>query len=137
MSTVSEIVNGNVISFRSKAVNDNNFYYGRVIGIVTSEIAKSYVDIYTWNSSVQSADSTVPAVDLQTFLLIQLLEKIDDTTKYIIPFSKDWINEASLSIIATDRTALIKVYDVDSANVQDVLNVLATAGFRAKVESLT
>ena len=136
MPNIEDIVIGNVISFRSKAVNDNNFYYGKVIGNVTAEIAKTYADVYTYNSSVQSADINVPAVDLQSFLLMKLIEPVDDATRYIVPFSTDWINVPTLSIISSDRIALIRVYDTDATNVQDVINILNTAGFRAKVDSL-
>lgn len=137
MPTIDDIKMGSVISFRSKAVNDNNFYHGKVVGFTTSEIAKSYADIYTYNTSVQSADNTVPVVTLQTFLMMQLIEPVDNTEKYLIPFSLEWISTPTLNIIASDRIALVKIYEVDEANIQDVINVLASAGFKAKVDSLT
>lgn len=136
MSQLSDIVIGSTISFRSKAVNDNNFYYGKVIGINTAEVAVTYTDIYTYNTSVQSADLTVPDADLLSFFLIKLIEPVDNTTRYIVPFASDWINLPTLSIISTDRIATIKVYDVDESNVQDVINLLATAGFKARIDSL-
>ena len=128
---------GNNISFRSKAVNDNNSYLGKVIGMVNVDIAKTHADVYTYNTSVQSADINVPAVELQTFLLINLTESVDNTDRYIIPFALDWINESTLSIISSDRIAIIRVFDVDDTNAQDVINLLKTAGFKARVDSLS
>ena len=135
MASVADIVIGNTISFRSKAANDNNYYNGVVLGIANSEVAKTYYDIYTYNSGVQSADSSVPEVALQEFLIIKLLEKISDETKYIIVMSKDWILEESLVIRLTDKTASIIVYDVDATNGQDVINLLKANGFKARISS--
>jgi hypothetical protein len=135
MPTINDIVIGGTISFRSKAVNDNNFYYGKVNGKVSSDIAVNYADIYTYNTSVQSADPAVQSVDTQTFLIMRLIEPVDNSTKYVIPFSLDWINEATLNIIASNKTALIKVYEVDNNNVQDVINLLKTGGFKSRVEA--
>jgi len=137
MPTLDQIVIGSNISFRSKAVNDNNAYLGKVIGMVTADIAKTHADVYTYNTSIQSADINVPAVELLTFLLIKLTEAVDGTTRYIIPFALDWINIATLNIISSDRVAIIRVFDVDSTNSQDVINLLKSAGFKARVDSLT
>lgn len=136
MSTsVDDIAIGNTISFRSKATNDNNHYYGVVSGIVNSDIASSYTDIFTYNSNAQAADQDIPDVTLQSFLIIKLIDKINDTSKYIIPFSKDWILEESLTIHLTDRTATLIVYEVDSSNGQDIINLLKANGFKARIKS--
>lgn len=133
MSVVADIALGNTISFRSKSVSDNNYYHGIVLGINDYELAKTYADIYTYNSNVQSADQDVPEVELQSFLIIKLIDKIDDTTKYIIPFSNDWINEESLVIHQTNNLAVINVYECNSSNGQDVINLLKANGFKARI----
>jgi hypothetical protein len=133
MSVVADIVLGNTISFRSKSVSDNNYYHGIVLGVNDHELAKTYADIYTYNSNVQSSDHDVPEVELQSFLIIKLIDKIDDTTKYIIPFSKDWINEESLVIHQTNNLAVINVYECNTSNGQDVINLLKANGFKARI----
>lgn len=135
MPLVSEVTIGDKISFQSKAVNDNNNYFGEVIGEVTSVVAQTYSDIFTYNFSVQSADQSVPEPNLQKFLLIKLLEPIDNSDRYIIPFSTDWIRAETLNIHATNSAALIKVYEVNNVNIQDVLNLLISAGFKARLDS--
>lgn len=135
MASLSDIVIGSTVSFRSKAANDNNYYHGVVLGIINSEVAKSYSDIFTYNSSVQSADSAVPDVSMQSFFIIKLIDKINDTSKYIIPFSKDWVSVESLIIHLTDKTATITVYEVDATNGQDVINLLKANGFKARIAS--
>ena len=136
MAAISDITIGETISFTSKAVNDNNFYYGIVVGEVTSAVAKQFDDITTYNTSVQSQDATVPDVTLQTFLLIQLLEAADNSGKFTIPFSTDWINVATLSIVATQNNATITVYGVNASNIKNVLNLLIANDFPAKCVSL-
>jgi len=135
MPQLSDILIGSTISFASKAANDNNSYYGIVNGILTSELAKQFDDIYTYNTSVQSVDPTVPDVKLQRFFIIQLLEKVDNSPRFTIPFSADWINLPTLKIIATQNTADITVFGVTSANAQDVINLLMANGFNAKINS--
>lgn len=137
MAEISDIIIGTTVAFQSKAVNDNNFYTGKVIGTVTSLLAKTYTDIYTYNTSVQSADANVPDANLQTYFMIKLLEQVDNTDKYVIPFSADWINLPTLKIIATDRVATIKVYEVDTTNIQNVIDLLMAGGFKARVELLS
>lgn len=137
MSDIADVEIGSVIQFQSKAVNDNNYYHGTVIGTVNYKVAKRYTDIYTCNTSVQSADPTVPEVELETFLLIELLEVANGETRYTIPFATDWINLTTLNIISSNRIAIIKVYDVDASNSQDVIDLLMTGGFKAKIDSLT
>lgn len=132
---LTDIARESTISFQSKAVNDNNFYLGKVVGIVSADIAVKYGDVYSYNTSVQSADATVPDVELLTFLIIKLLEPIDNASKYIIPFAEEWINLQTLEIINSERITTFKVYDVDSSNYQNIIDLLFTAGFKAKVES--
>jgi hypothetical protein len=136
MPQISEVVIGDKVSFQSKAVNDNNNYFGEVIGEVTSVVAQTYSDIFTYNFSVQSADANVPEPTLQSYLLIKLLEPLDNTDRYIIPFSKDWIRTETLTIHATNSAALIKVYEVNQSNIQDVLNLLISNGFKARLDTL-
>ena len=131
---LTDIKLGSTISFQSKAVNDNNFYLGKVVGTATSITAVRYGDIYTYNTNVQSVDATVPAVELETFLIIQLLEPIDNSERYTIPFAEEWINLQTLKIITSERIAIIRVFDTDFANFQNVIDVLAKAGIKAKVD---
>lgn len=138
MSTsLDDIELGQIISFRSKAVSDNNFYYGKVIGFISSEVAVSYFDIYTYNSNVQTSDELVGEVETQDFILVRLIDKLTDSEKYVIAFSKDWIEESSLSIHNNKKIANINVYEVDSTNIQDVLDLLMANGFKVKTISLT
>lgn len=133
MPTIEDIAIGNTISFQSKSANDNNFYHGKVAGMATSDIAITYGDVLTYNSSVQSADMDVPEIDSQTFLIIKLIEPIDNSTKYVIPFSVDWINLPTLKIHSVNKTTSFRVYEVDSSNSQDIINLLKAAGFKARV----
>lgn len=128
---------GNVIMFRSIAVNDNNNYYGKVIGMNTSELAKSYADIYTYNANVRTTDGTVPDTDQLSFLMIQLMEQLTDgSNRYLIPFAKEWISLPTLQIVAANKAAIIKVYEIDATNIQNVIDLLRTGGFKARLESL-
>lgn len=138
MAQVADIQIGNTISFKSKALNDNNNYYGQVVAFGTLDLAIGYGDMITYNNNVQAIDPTIPANDLLSFMVIKLLEQLpDQPSKYFIAFAKEWINEATLNIIAVDKVAMIKVYEVDVNNIQDVIDLLKSGGFKARVESLS
>jgi len=133
---ISDAVIGSVIAFKSKAANDNNNYIGKVIGFTTYEVAKSYTDIFTYNANVQSIDNTVPDTELLEFMLIQLHEAIDGSTKYLIPFAKSWILESSFDIISSNRKVDVTVYDADATNAQDIIDLLKAANFKCKISRI-
>jgi hypothetical protein len=133
MSLITDIEIGSVISFNSKAVNDDNNYKGEVIGFATFRIAKSYTDIFTYNINVQTIDASVPETELLEFLLIELHDPIEDSSKYVIPFAKEWITEASLDIITTNERLDITIYDANATNVVAITDLLRGAGYKTKV----
>lgn len=136
MALVIDIAINDKISFSSKLSTDLNRYYGTVVGEVTYKIAKSYTDIYTYNSNVRATDSTVPQTELLTFIMIELIDPISDATKFMIPFAVEWIDEPFLNIIATDSIATLEVFDVDAANSSDVVDLLRSAGFKSRIISI-
>ncbi len=136
MANVGDLAIGDTISFSSKLATDTNTYHGKIVGFVEPEVAVSYLDIYTYNNNVRAIDNSVPETDLLEFILIKLIDPLDNTTKFLITFAKEWVLESSLIIIATERVAVIEVFDIDNANVSDVLDLLRSGGFKARVAEL-
>lgn len=131
---VKNIKLNDVVEFRSKAANDNNVYHGRVIATANSDLAKSYGDIFTYNNNVQTVDPLVPNMDLLSFFIIKLMEPLTDgTPKYLVAMASDWILESTLKIISTDRVAIVKVYDVDANDSKQILDILRSSGFKARI----
>lgn len=133
MSVPSDAVIGDEISFKSKSASDLNNYRGKVLGITTVEVAKSYTDVFTYNSNVQAVDGNVPSTELLVFMLIKLLEPISGIDKYIIPFAQEWILDATFDIINTASKVDITVFDADDTNSQSIIDLLRGGGFKAKV----
>jgi hypothetical protein len=138
MPDISQVITGNTIVFESLAPNDPTIYRGQVVGFVTLDIAKGYGDVYTYNSTVQTADPSVPAPDLLNFMLIKLLEAPSTnfgSGKYIMPFATEWVSPPSLEIIAVNKAVNIKVYEIDQSNIQSLVDYLRAGSFKIKVVS--
>jgi len=138
MPDISQVANGDIIVFQSLATNDANNYRGQVVGFVKLDVAKGFGDVFTYNASVQTADPSVAAPELLDFMLIKLLETPSvgfGRDKYIMPFATSWVSPATLEIIAVDKAAIIKVYEIDSANVQNLVDYMRAGGFKIRVES--
>ncbi len=130
MPDISQVANGDIIVFQSLATNDANNYRGQVVGFVKLDVAKGFGDVF--------ANPSVAAPELLDFMLIKLLETPSvgfGRDKYIMPFSPAWISPATLEIIAVDKAAIIKVYEIDSANVKNLVAYMRAGGFKIRVES--
>lgn len=136
MATVADISIGDKISFSSKLPSDSNTYHGEVVGEVTDRIAKTYTEIYTYNNNIRAVDPSVPDPELLSFILIALIDPLENSNKFTIPFAKEWISEPTLNIIATDRVAILEVFDVDNVNANDVVDILRSAGFKSRITEL-
>lgn len=140
MPTLDDLRIGQIVSFTSKSSSDPNHYYGKIEGFVTYDVAKSLVDVITYNSAVQTADITIPSVDQLSYVMIKLLEQPIDgigKDKYMIPFAEEWIDLTSLVIIETNQSAIIKVHEITTLNVNDLLNYLRAGGYKVRLEKLT
>ncbi len=136
MAVVGDIDINDVISFSSKLSNDANLYKGKVVGMVTSAVAISYSDILTYNNNVKTIDPTTPDLELLEFMVIALQEPVDNTDRFTVVFAKDWVLESSLNIIATDRIAVLEVFDVDSSDADNIIDLLRSAGFKSRITDL-
>jgi len=133
MSVPSDAVINDQVSFKSKASNDNNNYRGKIVGMTTAEVAKSYTDIFTYNANVQASDANVPDTELLTFMLIKLLDPINGSTKFTIPFAQEWVLDGTFDIINTTNKLDITVYDAGTAETQTIIDLLRGGGFKAKI----
>jgi len=133
MSLVADITRSSQIRFRSKSPNDNNLYHGNVIGECDYKLAKRYGDIYTYNTQVITQDPTVPVTELLDFIMIELLVNVDGLAKFMIPFAKQWINEATLDIISTQAKIDMTVFDAGNNDIENILALLRAAGYKASV----
>lgn len=138
MSDVSQIINGDIITFQSLATNDATNYRGQVVGFVTLDVAKGFGDVFAYNAACMSANPNVPSSELLDFMLIKLLERPSvgfGHDKYIIPFAKEWINPATFNIVAVDKAVIMKIYEVDQTNVQNLIDYLRAGTWKVRVES--
>ncbi len=131
MATVADIVKGAVVRLSTLALNDSNIYQGAVIGEGNSyEVAKSYGDIVTYNNNVPGNLD----LELLDFFILKLSGIPEGPqNKFAIAIAKEWVNESTLTIIATQKRLYLTVYDVDIANSQDVIDTLKAANFKAIV----
>lgn len=123
------------VSYQSKSDKDEALWRGTVQGLITYDIAKTYMDVLSYNGAVQKIDATVPPVDQLTYFLIKLDEV--DSGQLLRVFANEWILAGSLVTVDQQVTVSIDVYDLNTNAHEDILTVLKAGGYpNAKIKSI-
>lgn len=125
-----EIVTGLKIKFSTLNTYDNEVWVGLVAGIVDYGVAKTFTDVDKYHAEVLKDNTGLdPAAD-QEYILINTTDDGNPTKK--VAFATQWIDEPTLEAITLTSIVKINVYDIPDTEITNVLNTLATAGYRAK-----
>jgi hypothetical protein len=119
---------GSRITFGSKNSKDNVIWRGVVKGIIDYTIAKMHGDIVSYQGAVLQTDAGIPALEDCTFFLYELDEAPSGTNKLRV-FANEWITPGSLEIIANTVRVNIVVYDINTNNHTNILDVLKQNGY--------
>lgn len=109
-----------IIGFKSKAINDNNYYNGKVLSICNFDLAKNYSDLLAYGNNVITSDASIPSPEECTYVII---EKEDG--KGIISFAQEWMN--NLIIITSYKKIDITVYNLADVEIDGVYSTLYNA----------
>ena len=125
------IDNGVKIKFRTINTYDNNLWVGYVEGIVTYSMARALSDVNKLHEEVLKDTPGVGPVEEQEFIILSTTDSNDDGVREL--FAVSWINEPSLDVISTGINVDLRIYDIPESSVANAIQVLAEAGFKAKV----
>ena len=131
--SIKDIVEGTVITFRSKNANDTVGWRGTLESIGTYRSIIGHGNPAAYNEAVRQSDSTVPS-DLTslTYFLITVDNDANSPTMQL--FANEWIEPGSLHQIALGNQVTIKIDDPNN-NTQAILSLLANAGYACKIIS--
>ena len=133
--TVDSTLNGKKISFQSKYSKDTTLWKGTVVGTATYAYAKLNADVLSYYSYVKKEDSTIGDVDTLSYFII-ILDN-DSSVQQTHVFANEWISSGTLQVIEEDITVTIEVYDTETANHNNIISVLKSAGYKAVIKSIS
>ena len=138
--TAEEVKLGDVIRFKTISLRDTNTYSGTVIGIVDFERARTYGDVTATHlemdqgasMSDQLKENGLDDVTLQNFLIVNV------SNGEITPFAFQWLKTVSgeygqVEVIEVGSTYTIRLYNVNTEEASNALNLLKSSGFVCKL----
>lgn len=132
-STIRDITEGTVITFRSKNPNNLVVYKGTLESIGTYRSIRSYMDPRSENEAVRQVDSSVSS-DVTTLLYFLITVDNDATNPTTVVFANEWITPGSLNVVSLGNQVKLLIDDPNN-DTQAILALLANAGYACKVIS--
>jgi hypothetical protein len=133
LTSVKEIPEGSLISFKSKKQGDQTVYQGVLESQGTFRSIKSMLNPQPYNEAVRQSDRLVPSdVTLLTYFVITVDNKSEKET--MIAFANEWIAEGSLKQVSLGNKVTLTVDD-PSNDPHAIVSLLASAGYASKIIS--
>jgi hypothetical protein len=132
-SSIRDITEGSVITFRSKNPNNTAVLRGTLESIGTYRSIRAYMDPRSENEAVRQVDSSVSS-DVTTLLYFLVTIDNDATNPTVIAFANEWIEPGSLNVVSLGNQVKILIDDPNN-DVQAILSLLANAGYACKIIS--
>lgn len=126
-----DIVEGAVITFQTKSQKDTRKYVGEVQGTGKFRIAASVSDVVNYHNEVLKVEPDIGDVEDQLFFIITATSA-DGETKEDLAFAESWINVSTVSPVTQHSNLDIRIYDVPSDKIDEILDILLTSGYSAK-----
>lgn len=135
IESLDSIKVGDEIRFKTISPHDNVVWSGKVTAICGYAIARNFYDVDTYYADVKKYDNTVVDKEAAEYLIVQV--KLSDSATSMVAFAKDWIDISTLEHIVTNDYYDIRIYNIDSSKVNDILNYIQTlhAGYVAEILS--
>jgi hypothetical protein len=129
--SIKQIIEGSVVSFRSKNASDPTIYQGTLESIGTYRSIRSHRDPRSYNEAVRQSDPLVPSdITALTYFLIT----VDNASEkeLMVAFADEWIAPGSLNQVSLGSQITVLIEDPKN-NPQSILSLLASAGYGAKI----
>jgi len=133
ISSIKDVDEGAMISFRSKNANDTNLWVGTLESVGTYRSIRAYMNPASYNEAVRQVDATVSSdVTTLTYFLITVDNDATEPTMQV--FADEWIEAGSLTVVNPGNKVTIVVDDPNN-NPQAILSLLASGGYASKITS--
>lgn len=133
VSSIKNVEEGALISFRSKRATDTVTWKGTLESVGTYRSIKDRMNPSSYNEGVRQVDPSVPSdVTLLTYFLITVDN--DATTPTMQVFADEWIVPGSLYVISPGSQVTV-VVDDPKQDPTAIVSLLASAGYSSKIVS--
>ena len=133
LSSIRDVQEGSVVSFRSKNPNDLVFWKGTLESIGTYRSIIGLGNPAPYNEAVRQSDPSVSS-DLTNLTYFTITVDNDSSNPTTQVFANEWIQPGSLHQVALGNQITVKIDDPKN-NTQAILSLLAGAGYACKVLS--
>lgn len=120
---------GDTISFRSVNSLDNVLWQGTITGICSYDIVQNLRDdLLPYYREVKKTIHDMLPIDQLTYFTLKYFQG-DKVGRLVM--AKDWIEPSSVQKIDITNYFDIRIYDLDSAQAQTILELLTSNNFKA------
>lgn len=120
---------GDTISFRSVNPLDNVLWQGTITGICSYDIVQNLRDdLLPYYREVKKTIHDMLPIDQLTYFTLKYFQG-DKVGRLVM--AKDWIEPSSVKKIDITNYFDIRIYDLDSAQAQTILELLTSNNFKA------
>lgn len=132
-SSIRDVSEGAIISFRTKNPNDTVNWQGTLEAIGTLRAVQTYGNPAPYNEAVRQSDPSVPS-DLSSLTYFLITVDNDSTSPTLSVFADEWILPGSLNEISLGNQVKLLVDD-PKKDTQAILSLLASAGYACRLIS--
>lgn len=123
-----------IVKFKSMNNYDSNLWQGTVVAFGSAEVAKNFTDIYAYHQNIlrsvreqfETGTGAYIEADALSYFVIRCLDNV------IRAFAVEWISPSSLEIIDTTTNITVKIYNVHTTSIDNIINLLKDNGFVAR-----
>ncbi len=127
----STLTIGQTVQFKSISDHDNVVWTGTILGICCYAAVVLTEDVVPYYKEVAKSYPELPQLDGLTFLQLSVSENGEQSrTRY---FAREWIDTSTLKIVEDNTSFDIRVYDLDSAQSETILELLRSHGYTVAV----
>lgn len=123
----SDLKVGETIRFKTLSPHDNVLWTGKISSLCDYDVAKTFQDVDTYYWDVKKVNPELGTKEALHYFLLKVLEnELQATTRV---FALEWIDPSTLERIMENTYKDVRIYDIDSSKVEDILNLIKSHGY--------
>jgi hypothetical protein len=131
LTSIRQITEGALISFRTKNANDTAVWQGTLESIGTFRSIQSIFNPQSYNEAVRQQDASIPSdIKMLTYFTITVSNKSSTATTMV--FADEWIQDGSLHELSLG-TKVTLVVDDPKNDSQAIVSLLSSVGYACKI----
>ena len=133
IESISEILIGSMVRFRTISPHDNVVWVGRLDARCTYDIARTIYDVDPMYMDVKRVNTSMEAKESLTYLVFTIAENGQVPTKRV--FAEVWLDPATVELVEENSYVDFRVYDIDASKTDDLRKAIVAMGYTVSVLS--